>query len=59
MKKSYINPNCRVIDLLSENMIATSPNSMKFDNSQTIENEMDMLTNKQDPDLWGNESVWK
>ena len=55
--KSYIKPNCRIFDLLAENMIATSAGSMSFDNSAQIENEGEMLSNQKD--MWGNESVWK
>ena len=56
--KSYIKPGCRIIDLLAENMIATSPNSMSYDDTKTIENEGEFLSNQKE-NIWGSEGIWK
>ena len=56
MRKTYFAPAVRLIDLETEGVIA---GSIKFGNAdQKIDTE-DAYTQKQNPDLWGNESVWK
>ena len=54
MKKRYKNPVLRVLDLTTEGVIATS-----FVTSDETITSDEMMTNQKDPDMWGNESVWK
>ena len=56
MKKKYNSPAVRFVDLETEGMIA---GSIKFGDQNQRINAEDAYTQKQDPDMWGNESVWK
>ena len=56
MKKTYLSPAVRMINLETEGMIA---DSIKFGGADQRIDTQDAFTQKQDPDMWGNESVWK
>ena len=56
--KSYIVPGCRIIDLLSENMVATSPSLFVDDSEEnSISNEGEFLSGKKN--IWGDNGIWK
>ena len=55
-KKIYLTPALRMIDLVEEGMIA---GSISMDANQNLGEDGEFTQKQQDPDLWGNESVWK
>ena len=55
MKRKYICPEQRIIDLLAESMISTSFSL----SDEHADEDFEELSNEKRSNFWGNDGIWK